>query len=104
MMSKKRITLEYPRLNDKNFLRILNQLIYDHDFDIEVLEKFYMYFDMTKLIRSQKLSLEFIFKFIFENNDLDTEESYIDDSDIVMYQNYSYLEICEFRESRNNTR
>lgn len=101
-MPKKCISITSPKLNDAQFISMLNQMTDEYDFDIDVLEKYYMYFDMRNLIRNQKLSLDFIFTFIFENNDRDVEESYIDDMDVVTYQNYSQSEICKFRASRES--
>jgi len=99
-MPRKCISITSPKLNDAQFIANLNQMTYEYDFDIDVLEKYYMYFDMRNLVRNQKLSLDFIFTFIFENDDLDVEESYIDDLDVITYQNYSQSEICNFRASR----
>lgn len=101
-MPKKCITITSPKLDDAQFIANLNQMTCEYDFDINVLEKYYMYFDMRNLIRTQKLTLDFIFTYIFENDELDVEESYIDDMDVIVYQNYSQLEICEFRASRES--
>lgn len=100
-MSEMRITIDDNRLSDDNFLITLNALTHTHVFDEDVLEKYHMRFDMRTLIKDQKLSLDFIFKHILENEDLSSEEQYIDDGDIVRYQKYTYEQISDYRNSYN---
>jgi len=71
---------------------------YDEDFLIQLVP----YFNMKKLLITQKLSLNFIFKYILNKEyHFDDDETLLDIDDIVRYQNYSLKEIEEYQKTNN---
>ena len=54
----------------------------------------------VRILKTQRVSLDFIFRYILSNPKLaDTVEgSYINDSDVVRYQRYTYDDLKKFRQ------
>jgi hypothetical protein len=72
--------------------------LYMNEFSEEKLRKILIYVDMRTVIKTQKLSLDFIFNVILKN--LQTaEEKNITLSDILKYQSYTDEEIAAYEKS-----
>ena len=72
--------------------------------DEKTLESIIYKVDLRTVIKTQKLSLKFIFDNILkeDKSDMSVEESYITDEDIVKYQKYTFEEINNYRNNLLN--
>lgn len=84
------VSWEYVLTNQKLDEKTLKSIIYN--------------VDLRTVIKTQKLSLKFIFDHILkeDKSDMSVEESYITDEDIVKYQKYTFEEINNYRNNLLN--